>query len=147
MELMLIEQLLAKYFEGTTTIAEEKQLKSYFSSDTIAPHLEQYKTLFGYFETEKTNEFKQKIALEPRKPQIPKWIGIAAALVLFFGLATLFFYPTASKSKDLGTYDNPEEAMKATHKALLMVSEQVNIGIESAVYLKEYENTTKIIFK
>ena len=29
---MLIEQLLAKYFEGTTTIAEEKQLKKYFSS-------------------------------------------------------------------------------------------------------------------
>lgn len=147
MELMLIEQLLAKYFEGTTTIAEEKQLKSYFSSDTIAPHLVQYKALFGYFETEKANEFKHKIALEPRKPQISKWIGIAATLVLFFGLAPLFFYPTASKSKDLGTYDNPEEALKATHKALLMVSEQVNIGMESAVYLEEYENTTKIIFK
>ena len=43
--------------------------------------------------------------------------------------------------------DNPEEALKATHKALLMVSEQVNIGMESAVYLEEYENTTKIIFK
>ena len=57
---MLIEQLLAKYFEGTTTIAEEKQLKSYFSSDTIAPHLEQYKTLFGYFETEKQMNLNRK---------------------------------------------------------------------------------------
>ena len=147
MELMLIEQLIEKYFEGTTTIAEEKQLKFYFSSDAIAPNLVKYKTLFGYFETEKSNEFKQKIALEPRKPQVSKWIGIAAALVLFFGLATFFFYPTESKSADLGTYDNPEEALKATHKALLMVSEQVNIGMESAVYLEEYENTTKIIFK
>lgn len=147
MELMLIEQLLAKYFEGTTTIAEEKQLKSYFTSDAIAPHLVQYKTLFGYFETEKVNEFKQKIALEPRKPQISKWIGIAASFVLFFGLAIFFFYPNENNNTDLGTYDNPEEAMKATHKALLMVSEQVNIGMESAVYLEEYENTTKIIFK
>lgn len=147
MELPLIEQLLAKYFDGTTSIAEEKQLKAYFSSDAIAPHLEKYKSLFGYFESEKLNEFKHKIALQPRKSSIGKWIGIAAGLVLFFGLATFFFYPSEAKNSNLGTYDNPEEAFIATHKALLMVSEQVNIGMESAVYLEEYENTTKIIFK
>lgn len=30
MELKLVEQLLEKYFQGETTIAEEKQLKAYF---------------------------------------------------------------------------------------------------------------------
>jgi len=76
-----------------------------------------------------------------------KWIGIAASFVVLFGLATFYFYPSEPKKEDLGTYDNPEEAFAATQKALLMVSEQVNIGMESVVYLEEYEKTKKTIFK
>lgn len=147
MELTLIERLIEKYFEGTTTIAEEKLVKAYFSSNDIAPHLVKYQALFGYFETEKRIKFEQNLPLQPRKRQAVKWIGIAASFILFFGLATFFFYPSEPKNKELGTYDNPEEALAATHKALLMVSEQVNIGMESVVYLEEYENTTKTIFK
>ena len=147
MERTLVEQLLAKYFEGTTTLSEENQLKDYFSSQTIAPHLMQYQALFGYFKAEKSVQMEEKIPLQKRKFQRSHWVGIAAVLVLFFGLATFFFYPSDATASDLGTYDNPEEALIATHKALLMVSEQVNIGMKSAVYLEEYENTTKTIFK
>ena len=147
MELKLVEQLLENYFQGETTIAEEKQLKAYFSSNDVAPHLAKYQTLFGYFETQKETQFEQKLPLQPRKQRNVKWIGIAASFVVLFGLATFYFYPSEPKNKELGTYDNPEEALAATHKALLMVSEQVNIGMESVVYLEEYENTTKTIFK
>ena len=147
MELKLVEQLLEKYFQGATTIAEEKQLKAYFSSNDVAPHLAKYQALFGYFETQKGTQFEQKLPLQPRKQNTVKWIGIAASFVVLFGLATFYFYPSEPKSEDLGTYDNPEEAFAATQKALLMVSEQVNIGMESVVYLEEYEKTTKTIFK
>ena len=147
MELKLVEQLLEKYFQGETTIAEEKQLKAYFSSNDVAPHLVKYQSLFGYFETQKGTQFEQKLPLQPRKQNTVKWIGIAASFVVLFGLATFYFYPSEPKHEDLGTYDNPEEAFAATHKALLMVSEQVNVGMESVVYLEEYEKTTKTIFK
>ena len=147
MELKLVEQLLEKYFQGETTIAEEKQLKAYFSSKDVAPHLVKYQSLFGYFETQKGTQFEQKLPLQPRKQSTVKWIGIAASFVMLFGLATFYFYPSEPKHEDLGTYDNPEEAFAATHKALLMVSEQVNVGMESVVYLEEYEKTTKTIFK
>jgi hypothetical protein len=147
MELKLVEQLLEKYFQGDTTIAEEKQLKAYFSSNDVAPHLAKYQSLFGYFETQKGTQFEQKLPLQPRKQNTVKWIGIAASFVVLFGLATFYFYPSEPKKEDLGTYDNPEEAFAATQKALLMVSEQVNIGMESVVYLEEYEKTTKTIFK
>jgi len=147
MELKLVEQLLEKYFQGETTIAEEKQLKAYFSSNDVAPHLAKYQSLFGYFETQKGTQFEQKLPLQPRKQSTVKWIGIAASFVVLFGLATFYFYPSEPKHEDLGTYDNPEEAFAATHKALLMVSEQVNVGMESVVYLEEYEKTTKTIFK
>ena len=147
MELKLVEQLLEKYFQGATTIAEEKQLKAYFSSNDVAPHLAKYQMLFGYFETQKGTQYEQKLPLQPRKQNTVKWIGIAASFVVLFGLATFYFYPSEPKHEDLGTYGNPEEALAATHKALLMVSKQVNIGMESVVYLEEYEKTKKTIFK
>ena len=147
MELKLVEQLLEKYFQGETTIAEEKQLKAYFSSNDVAPHLAKYQALFGYFETQKGTQFEQKLPLQSRKQNTVKWIGIAASFVVLFGLATFYFYPSEPKHEDLGTYDNPEEAFAATQEALLMVSEQVNIGMESVVYLEEYEKTKKTIFK
>ena len=147
MELKLVEQLLEKYFQGATTIAEEKQLKAYFSSNDVAPHLAKYQMLFGYFETQKGTQYEQKLPLQPRKQNTVKWIGIAASFVVLFGLATFYFYPSEPKHEDLGTYGNPEEALAATHKALLMVSKQVNVGIESVVYLEEYEKTKKTIFK
>ncbi len=147
MELKLVEQLLEKYFQGATTIAEEKQLKAYFSSNDVAPHLAKYQMLFGYFETQKGTQYEQKLPLQPRKQNTVKWIGIAASFVVLFGLATFYFYPSEPKHEDLGTYGNPEEALAATHKALLMVSKQVNVGMESVVYLEEYEKTKKTIFK
>ncbi|HLO74687.1 MAG TPA: hypothetical protein VK164_12175 [Flavobacterium sp.] len=147
MESMLVEQLVEKYFQGETTIAEEKQLKAYFSSSDVAPHLVKYQSLFGYFETQKATQFEQKLPLQPRKQSTVKWIGIAASFVILFGLATFFLYPTEPNKEDLGTFDNPEEAYVETQKALLMVSEQVNFGMESVSHLKEYEKTKKTIFK
>jgi hypothetical protein len=147
MELKLVEQLLENYFEGTTTIAEEKQLKAYFSSNDVAPHLAKYQTLFGYFEAQKGTQFEQKLPLQPRKQTTVKWMGIAASFVVLFGWATFYFSTPEPKQDDLGTYDNPEEAYAATQEALLMVAEQVNVGMQSVSHLNEYEKTKKSIFK
>jgi hypothetical protein len=147
MELKLVEQLLDKYFEGTTTIGEEKQIKAYFSSNDVAPHLAKYQALFGYFESQKETQFEQKLTLQPRKQFSVKWIGIAASFVVLFGLSTFYFYPTKSKNVELGTFENPEEAYVETQKALFMVAEQVNLGMNSVSHLKEYEKTKKSIFK
>lgn len=147
MEFKLIEQLLEKYFQGATTIAEEKQLKAYFSSNNVAPNLQKYQSLFGYFETEKNAQFEQKLPLQTKKHRNVKWIGIAASFVVLFGLATFYFNSSEPKKEDLGTFDNPEVALVETQKALLMISEQVNVGMKSVSHLNEYEKTKKTIFK
>ena len=147
MELKLVEQLLEKYFQGATTIAEEKQLKGYFASKDVAPHLAKYQSLFGYFETQKGIQFEQKLSLQPRKQNTVKWIGIAASFIVLFGLATFYFFPSKTENVELGTFQNPEEAYVETQKALFMVAEQVNLGMKSVSHLKEYERTKKTIFK
>lgn len=145
MELKSIEIVINKYLEGTTSIAEEKQLKAYFSSNEVAPHLVQYKPLFSYFENQKEQQFTKDLPLQPRKHSYVKWIGIAATIVVFFGIATFFY--NHSSNEHLGTYSNPEEAFVETQKALEMLSEEVNNGVEGVAVLKEYEKTRKTIFK
>jgi hypothetical protein len=60
MELTKIEILIEKYFQGETSIAEEKELRSYFSTSNVAPHLEQYKAMFGYFTEAKKTRIRSR---------------------------------------------------------------------------------------
>ncbi len=152
MESDKIEIILEKYFQGESTIAEEKELKNYFSSSNVAQHLEQYKPLFGYFSQVKEQRLTQEIPLQTKKRKVA-WLSIAASAVLLLGIGSYFYLnntnnttPVVAKS-DLGTYDSPEEALIATQKALAMVSHNVNTGIESVQYIKEYEQSKNLIFK
>jgi hypothetical protein len=146
-----IENVLEKYFEGETTIAEENQLKEYFSSPDVAQHLEQYKPMFGYFSQVKEQKSTQTIPLETKKRKVA-WLSIAASAVVLLGVGTYFYVsekdvtPVTAQT-ELGTYDNPEEALAATQKALALLSNNVNVGIESVQYIKEYEQSKNKIFK
>lgn len=152
MELNKIEDILEKYFQGETSIAEENQLKEYFSSPNVAQHLEQYKPMFGYFSQAKEQKSTYEIPLQSKKRNVA-WLSIAASVVVLLGIGTYFFMSeqkeaTAVASQtELGTYDNPEEALKATQKALALLSNNVNVGIESVQYIKEYEQSKNKIFK
>ncbi len=152
MELNKIEDILEKYFQGETSIAEENQLKTYFSSSNVAQHLEQYKPMFGYFSQAKEQKSTQEIPLQSKKRNVA-WLSIAASAVVLLGIGTYFFVSeqkdtTAVASQtELGTYQDPEEALKATQKALALLSNNVNVGIESVQYIKEYEQSKNKVFK
>ncbi|HRE78381.1 MAG TPA: hypothetical protein PLL09_11215 [Flavobacterium sp.] len=152
MELAKIEQLLEKYFEGETTIAEEIQLKQYFSTEQVAAHLEHYKPLFGFFATEKEEIFTPTLSLKTKKRFTVARISIAASLIFFLGvIAILNYNPIKNQPKvansELGSFETPEEAFEETQKALALLSEKVNIGMESVNYINEYENSKNLIFK
>ncbi len=151
MEYNKIEILLEKYVEGETSIAEENELRNYFSSVDVAQYLEQYKSLFGYFYLAKEQEFKQEISLLPkfrdRKRAVP-WLSIAVSIAVVLGIGTYVYFNTyANQNQDLGTYNDPEIAFKETQKALGLLSNQINIGIESVRYVEEYQNSKNLIFK
>ncbi|WET01420.1 hypothetical protein [Flavobacterium sp. YJ01] len=152
MEPNKIEDILEKYFQGETSIAEENQLKEYFSSPNVAQHLEQYKPMFGYFSQAKEQKSTYEIPLQSKKRNVA-WLSIAASAVVLLGIGTYFFVSeqkdtTAVASQtELGTYQDPEEALKATQKALALLSNNVNVGIESVQYIKEYEQSKNKVFK
>lgn len=160
MVLNSIETLLKKYENGETTLKEEQQLKTYFSQETVAPHLEVYKPMFAYFSVSQQEQFTKTFTLETKKGFNYKWLAVAAVVVLMLGV--YFKEPAVSAYNEYayGTYDNPEEALNEVTKQLAMISSQfnkgastvnylnhVNTGTETLKYLNEVENTTSIIFK
>lgn len=151
MALDRIEKLIDKYFEGETSIAEENELKTYFSSFDVAQHLQQYKPVFGYFSQAKAEEFKAEIPLNTKKRNVAVWLSIAASFVIMLGVGTFMYLNTIeeipSTATAYGTYDDPEKALAETEKALALVSEHLNTGIESVSYINEYNNSKNKIFK
>ena len=152
MELDKIETLIEKYFQGETSIVEENELKNYFSSSDVAQHLEHYQPIFGYFSQAKEHRFTQEIPHLPKsrdKKRNVAWYSIAALVVVLLGIGTFTYFNNnkANTSQDLGTYKSPELALQETQKALAMLSNQVNVGVESVQYIEEYNNSKSIIFK
>jgi len=145
MELREVEALLDKYFDAETTVAEENSLKAYFAGDAVAPHLQQYMPMFGYFAKQQELHFEKKLPLK-NKVSLTKWFSVAASVVLLCGMFAWFINGNGPQ-QELGTYDDPELAFKETQKALQMLSGKVNIGVESVNYLGEYEKQRKTIFK
>ncbi len=143
-----IEILIEKYFQGETSLAEEKELRSYFSSQNVAPHLEQYKAMFGYFSQAKFDQYTKDF---PRQKITKKtmWISIAASTVVLLGMFAFYVNNVQNQEvkNDLGSYDDPQEAFEQTQKALALLSQNVNIGIESVQYVQEYENAKNRVFK
>ncbi|WP_445955303.1 hypothetical protein [Yeosuana sp.] len=150
-----IEKLLEKYENGETTLKEEQQLKSYFSQETVEPHLEMYKPMFAYFSVNQQEQFTKEVPLKTKRNFNYKWISVAAVAVLLIG----FYFKSATKN-DLGTYDDPQLAYNEVVKSLNMIStnfnkgtatvgylDELNKGTKTLGYLNEIENTRNIIFK
>tara|TARA_R100001369_G_C3225928_1_gene151109 strand:+ start:37 stop:531 length:495 start_codon:yes stop_codon:yes gene_type:complete len=157
-----IEELLEKYNNAETSLKEEAQLKAYFTSDNVAPHLENYRTLFQYLSKSKQEQYTKDVPLNTTKTKLYQWISVAAVAVLMFGI----FIPNwQGESKDFANLTQEEqEAISTTMEAfnlvslgmnkgkqklnsLALVSDNLNQGIESAGRLSEFSKTTNKIFK
>lgn len=90
-----IEQLIDAYYEGETTLKEEKELREAFQRTDCPDRFVLEAKMIGFFEQEaKHNSSKLNYELEEKPVRtifqsfILKYSGAAAAAILFF----LFFY-------------------------------------------------------
>ena len=150
MELNKMEELLEKYFDGTSNEKEEQVLKKYFAQENVADHLVQYQALFGFFaeakQSQSTRSLQSDTFKTPRKNR-RFTLSVAASLLVAIGTG-VFMYTNFSSAtnKDLGTYDDPKIALQETQKALSLLSKHVNTGYKSVQVLDEYEITKNKIF-
>ncbi|MGI9546677.1 MAG: hypothetical protein ACR2MM_05545 [Flavobacteriaceae bacterium] len=141
MELGKIEKLIDKYFEASTTVAEEKLLQEYFTNDGVAPELEKYAPLFNYLSHAKEERFTKQVPLKPRTYNY-RWISVAAVAVLAFGI---YFGPDSYR--DYQEQREAEYAYNETKKALSLLASNLERGTEKVAYLKEFEQAKQKIYK
>lgn len=150
MESQVIETLLDRYFEAETSGTEEAQLKAYFSSGDVAPHLQQYIPMFCYFDQARTENLEKEVEYRPApskfeagRKKVYSWVAIAASIVILLGLVI----QQENQVGEFGTYEDPELAMQKTMEALEMMSIYMNTGTEDLGYIEEFNSTKDKIVK
>lgn len=141
MELHNIEKLLEKYFEATATVAEEETLRTYFSQDNVAKHLETYKPMFQYFSTAKEEQFTKQLPLKANKNYY-KWLSVAAVGVIVFSLYFGNLYQEKQAEQEEALY-----AYNETKKALDLLAQNFSKGTRKVAYLNQFEQTKQKLYK
>lgn len=138
-----IEILLERYFSGETSLEDEKVLKEFFHGKDIPLHLASLKEQFEFFSKEKEKEqldlsFDDKIIelitkeetqdnKRSRRLYLYMASGIAASILI---LMSIFFQFNPFSKHIKETFSDPQLAYNETKKALLMVSQTLNSGID-----------------
>jgi len=159
MELNNIESLLEKYEEGQTTLQEEAQLKHYFTTETVAPHLEVYRPLFTYLVSDKQLSYQRPLTATPSSPNNYRWFASAAVVTIMFSAFTMLTSRnefTQLSSEEQYTYNETLKAFDlisiqmnkaaAPLNALNMISNSFEKGQQNVVFLEEFNNSTNKIF-
>ncbi|MBA6316661.1 hypothetical protein [Cellulophaga baltica] len=141
MELDNINNILEKYFDAETTIAEEKALKDYFVNGPIHSEHQQYAPMFTHLTNAKEEKFTKQIPLRQKKSKA-KWFSAAAVAMLLLGLYLGNNYIEQKRiEKEQAAY-----AYQETKRALNLLAQNFNKGKEKIAYLKEFEQTKQKIY-
>ena len=158
-----IEELLEKYDNAETTLAEEAQIRAYFAENDVPAHLESYKLMFDYVSHTKQEKFTKDVPLQPSRTKWYQWISVAAIALLMLGA---YFQVTQMNQKttlddlsqeQLMAYGQTMEVLNlvstklnkgsAQLDALNLVSSKLNEGAENLIYVKEFNKATNKIIK
>ncbi len=155
-----IEILLERYFEGQTTIAEEKALSDFFTAGEVPSHLQAYIPLFSYFRDEagvklSNPDFEKRFesAIDTDTTTVPlyparnrRWLpmAIAASVLLLAGLfLTLRNDILRQPAPVTMTEAEINQAFTDTKNALIMVSAGFNQGIGHAQHFDALDHALR----
>ena len=145
MELARIEKLLEAYFEGNTTLAEEKTLRNYFTSDSVAPQLQEYQPLFEGFNIAQQEVSHRELIVPNNNVVNPKvwWYGIAASAVIAIIVANFMFTGPSMSQEE-------KEALTAfneSKRAMILLSENFNNGTGQLAVMNQFTESKNRILK
>ena len=150
MNIKEIEELLEKYYEGETSLEEERTLKDFFLSENVPMELAVHKSQFLYFAESSGDEisdqeFEERVFTEKMEiPVVPLHsrrnrfyfiTGIAATILLLIGLVFTFNEDKFKRQEGNVSTADPELVFTQTHDILALVSVNFNKGMDKMQYL------------
>ncbi len=124
-----INEFLEKYWNGETSLEEEKLIKAHFSANPALTNEGHY---FRYLS--KQNQVKME---EPKSSAKAKRTWLSAAATITIGLITAVLVFNDAR-KDPFAEEDPEKALQATREALLMIGAGLNEGQVHAMKLTKF---------
>lgn len=144
MELAKIEKLLDTYFEGETTLQEEKILQDYFIDENLPTHLMQYKPIFLGMAAARQERTQKEFTVSQSNSKPPiKWIYmVASILVLAFLIGGVYLAQPNYSAEE-------QEALAAfekSKKAMMLLSQNLNKGAGQLTLVNEFDTAKNKVF-
>ena len=138
-----LKRKLEKYYDGSSTIGEEEELRKYFTSGNVLPGYEAEKAIFGFWTDsepvpEPSREFEGGILKaideyegKARHNALRRWLlpALSAAAGLLILAGTFLFLE--GKREPADTFRDPRLAYAETVRILMDVSSRMNHAKES----------------
>lgn len=165
MDLKKKRALLEKYYNGESTLEEEKLLRDYFYNQSVDQEFAADQDIFLYQDQENLNEeefpdISDEIwnNLQTDKTYNVKsnnkigyfYLRIAASIIIIIGSFFIIKNQVFNKNTEIqftDTYDNPELAYKQAKETLLYVSAMLNTGKDHLEPIKKIEKGTQPLSK
>lgn len=161
-----IRNILEKYWEGESSLAEEAQLRDFFSrhDGDLPADLREVAPLFAYFHAAGESEMPELFTDEPAPWETPvattiirpfwhSWMKYAAVLLMAAGVGySIFSYQqkrhveeTSGELAFTDTFSDPQVAYQQTQKALKLLSKNLNTGKEQMEKLSYFHEATQMV--
>lgn len=157
-----IDNILAQYWEGNTSLTEEESLKTYFRSGSVSPEHREWIPLFSYFESsaeekilrpvadfENSDTQSSKVAvtriLKQKETKVrrlfPRVAAVAATVTALLMMTFLMMDTTSEQNKTYVDAADADEALEVTMEALAFLGHKYEKGSEPMRHLKQLEKT------
>lgn len=148
-----IKETIGRYFEGETTLDEERRLREYFLKEDVPVELAGYKRMFSLFGEERQTgisdtAFSEKLDAKLQAGEgktIPMvslrskriyYASLAATLLLLIGIAAAIVW---NMNLDRKEFAAKQLAYEQAREALMIVSSNMNSGIAQVQYLRAFD--------
>lgn len=106
-----IDEIIERYFDGETSLEEEKLLRDYFRRQNIDERHKVYAPMFNFFSEERCDVSVEK---KKRRTSLYTWIGIAASILLLIGVRTFYYAPLENGNTKSMVYIDGEKITDIT---------------------------------
>lgn len=136
-----ISKLLSLYEEGETSVEQERELKSYFSTENYDSDFKAFATLFQYF-GEESKSVSPVLNTREKKSSRNFWINIAASICIVLG--GFWYYNHYVNQQKI---EQARLAFETTQNALNVLSFNMNEGLEKLEYVEVFSQQKNKLIK
>lgn len=131
-----LDKILKKYFNGETSLDEEKWLRNYFSNGNVADEYLQYAPLFQFFGQQEQTILHQEMTnsnVKKTKHMTFGWIGAVACILIIIGFGIIFSLTENNSNKSMAYINGKKisDVQTINSQALIALSNVSDIDEET----------------